>query len=352
MSLPDLTAERKSKGASLNGEGTRYWPDVRGLSGAESDEAYAKAGIEIAPVRLGTKNPGSYLGRGWPALATSDLDTIRERRRRWPDAGTAMHVGASGLLTVDVDTPENVLDRLWPLLDKAVFLPTMADPASRRGHYIYRLRPGERFGCGLGKLRLPNGEKWGEVKCWGGAIVLAPTVHPKAAEGHLYQGVAAREIPYRPDEIADKLNAAPDTGEYRHLTPSDLDLNAKLFLATYTDDREPWALDPICRNFDPTPDNRHPSLYDTLCWGMREAKAGRIPAERARDALRYLWTEAIGGEYRADDPDEFGRMLRDAINAADNDGTVEELWARAHRNDIGWRVQTPRRPTRPRRARL
>ena len=67
---------------------------------------------------------------------------------------------------------------------------------------------------------------------------------------------------------------------------------------------------------------------------MREAKAGRFPAKRAVDALRYLWTEAIGGEYRDDDPDEFDRLLRDAIAAADADGTVAELWARAHGTDV------------------
>ena len=61
---------------------------------------------------------------------------------------------------------------------------------------------------------------------------------------------------------------------------------------------------------------------------MREAKAGRFSAQRAVDELRKLWTEAIGGEYRDDDPDEFNRLLRDAIALADANGTVDELRAR------------------------
>ena len=56
----------------------------------------------------------------------------------------------------------------------------MTDPDAKRGHYFFSLTQGQRFGCGLGKLKLPKGEKWGEVKCFGGAIILGPTdPHPK-----------------------------------------------------------------------------------------------------------------------------------------------------------------------------
>ena len=82
--------------------------------------------------------------------------------------------------------PENVPEGLWPLLERAVFRRTTSNPESRRGHYFYRLRPDEMFGNGLGQLKLPNGKKWGEVKCYGGGLVLAPTVHPKAVDGHQY----------------------------------------------------------------------------------------------------------------------------------------------------------------------
>ena len=253
--------------------------------------------------------------------------------RRWwrkkPDAGIAIHVGGSGLLVIDVDIPENVSDWLWPLLERAVLRRTTNDPNSRRGHYFYRLRPGETFTNGLGQLKLPKGEGWGEVKCYGGGLVLAPTVHPKAADGHAYTTGPTEAIPDRPDEIAAKLNAVPDADERPILTPGELDAKAAAVLAEYTDDREPYALDRICRTFDPTPSSRHPSMWNALCWAMREAKAGRYPAERAVNELRKLWTDAIGGEYRNDDPDEFDRLLRDAIAAADADGTVDELRARA-----------------------
>ena len=105
-----------------------YLRDVTGLTNAEAAEAYAQAGIRIVTIRPGTKNPGSYLGNGWPQRATCDLDTVRDWWRRWPDAGIAMHVGASGLLVVDVDHPDKVPESLWPLLDEALFRPTTNDP--------------------------------------------------------------------------------------------------------------------------------------------------------------------------------------------------------------------------------
>ena len=99
--------------------------------------------------------------------------------------------------------------------------------------------------------------------------------------------------------------------------PGELDAKAAAFLAEYTDDREPHALGPdMPEIFTRRRATGTLSMWDTLCWAMRKAKAGRFPAQHAVDALRYLWTEAIGGEYRNDDPDEFNRLLRDAVAAA------------------------------------
>ena len=339
MSLPNGTDSRKSLNAKgigdpcKNGYGpgiapTRpmpmVLPEVTAPNSAAAD-IYALHGFHITPVRPGTKAP--YLDR-WPERATCDLDVVREHWRNHPDDGIAIHVGGCWLLVIDVDKPEIVAEWLWPLLERAVFRSTTTDPNSRRGHYFYRLRPGEMFGCGLCGLKPPNGEAAGfEVKCNGGAIVVGPTHHPRADEGGCYATGPAALIPLRPDEIAAKLNPAFSNGERRALTAAE----AQAFLDTYSADAEPYALEPICRDFDPTPSNRHKSLWDALCWGMREAKAGRFPAKRAVDELHKRWTDSIGGEYRDGDTDEFDRMLRDAIARADADGTVEELRARAHR---------------------
>ncbi len=290
----------------------------------------------------GGKNPGSYLGQGWPQRATTDLDTVRDWWRRWPDASVATHVGGGGLLVVDVDKPENVPEWLWIHLERAVFRRTESDPGDKRGHYIFRQRPGDRFGNGLGKLKQPKNRKWGEVRGHGGGLILAPSVHPRATEGGQYSSGPDELIPYIPDAIADKLGVADDRvcgGAYRSLSISELDMVAKAFLAAHTEDREPYALAPMLADFDQTPSGRHPSMWDALCWALREAKAGRFPAQRAVDELRSLWQAAIGGEYRADDPDEFNRMVRDAVGVAD-EADAAELWDRAHRH----RWPSPRTP--------
>ena len=285
----------------------------------------------LVPVKPGTKNPGSYLGQGWPQRATTDLDTVRDWWRRWTEAGIATHVGGGDLLVLDIDKPWNVPDWLWPYLGQAVFRRTESDPTDKRGHYIFRQRPGDRFGNGLGKLKPPPDRKWGEVRGHGGGLMLAPSEHPRAADGAAYNSGPDEPVPFLPKEIADKLNAVPDRGQYRQLTPAELEHGAKAFLEAYTQNREPYALAPILDAFNPTPGGRHGDMWDVLCWALREAKAGRFPAELAVDELRTRWQAAIGGEYRADDPDEFNRMVRDAVGVAD-EADAAELWDRAHRN--------------------
>jgi Bifunctional DNA primase/polymerase, N-terminal len=336
MSLPNDAERRKPLRSNANGDGNDHGalelPDVSGLSNADAAQMYAKAGIHVIPIEPGTKNPGSYLGRGWPDRASDDPETVREWWRRWPKAGIATHVGGGGLLVVDVDVPENVPEWLWTLLESAVFRRTATNPQSKRGHYFYRLRPGEMFGCGLGRLKPPKGERWGEVKCYGGAVVLGPTHHPR--DGGHYASGPGGTLSYLPAEIADGLNA-PDVDRVEVVTPGELSARVKTFLETNTDNDAPRALESICRSFDPTPTNRHASMWDALCWAMREAKAGRFPAKHAADELREQWIAAIGGEYRGGDPDEFNRMVRDAISAADADGTRDELATSSRHGRLG-----------------
>lgn len=302
------------------------FPDVTGLSIPDTGIKLAQCGFHVGITAAGDiKNPGSILGTGGVYLATTNTDTLTRWFAEYSAAGLFVHAGPSGLIVFDVDKPDNVPAWLRPLLELAVFRPTSAAPGDRRGHYVFRLKRGQRFGNGLGRLRC-RGEGWGEVRCYGGAIIVGPTLHPRA-DGKYTCG-PSDPIPLLPDEIADALNTLPDTAQ----RPSPVDVAA--FLANFDHNLalEPYALDPIVRNFDPTPGGRHDSMYDTLCWAMREAKAGRFPAQRAADGLRYLWDEAVAGEHR---PDEFDRMLAAAIHVADS-YTIDELWKRCHRNSRRW----------------
>src|SRR6516165_4830146 len=49
---------------STNGHAApQVLPEVTGMLNAHAALAYAEAGFHVIPVRLGSKNPGSYLGR-------------------------------------------------------------------------------------------------------------------------------------------------------------------------------------------------------------------------------------------------------------------------------------------------
>jgi hypothetical protein len=67
--------------------------------------AYADAGIYILPVKRGTKNPGSIVGRVWQDKSSRDIEVITA----WfagTDHGIAIDLGRSGLVVIDVDRPE------------------------------------------------------------------------------------------------------------------------------------------------------------------------------------------------------------------------------------------------------
>jgi hypothetical protein len=152
------------------------------------------------------KNPGSYIGFGWQNRTTDDLETVREWWKRWPDAGIALHPGPSGFLVFDPDLPDNVPDWLQKHFDTALFRPT-DEIDSKRGHRFFSLAQGQRFGCGLGKLKPPKAEKWGEVKCFGGVVIVGPTEHPRVG-GRYATGPGGNPI-LVPDEIAEKPMRRP-----------------------------------------------------------------------------------------------------------------------------------------------
>ncbi len=190
-------------------EAERFWPDVSPLSPLKAALAYAEHGIAIVPTRLAEKNPGRLVGSSWPDKATTDPRVIRKWFKKWgSDLNLAMHVWASGLLLDDVDYPEFVPDERWAMYNEMLFIPTVSadsDNDPRRGHYIGVLKSGEKFGnqslVGFNpKTNKP--QKYGERRCYRGAAILAPSVHPAAAEGRGYHATGERKpIPLRPDGL-------------------------------------------------------------------------------------------------------------------------------------------------------
>jgi hypothetical protein len=112
--------------------------------------AYAEAGWYVVPIKRGTKNPGSILGRGWQEQSSREPEQLKE----WfegSDHGIALHVGRSGAVVFDVDHPDRLHERLRPYLGGAPFQSTRTEEPGR-GHYVFGVPEGRDIGNGLGGL--------------------------------------------------------------------------------------------------------------------------------------------------------------------------------------------------------
>ena len=174
------------------------------LSVLNAAKAYAAAGWYVLPVVQGSKNPGSYVGKGWPEKSTRDSNEI-EMLFGNHDLSIALHIGKSGALVIDVDDPSELPDLLNDELQKSN-VPFQAsrmigDP--RRGHYFFSIPSGAMYGNGVGSL----GEKWGDVRGNNGVVIAAPSTH--ASGGH-YSWRRTGELPELPALIAWNLNPSKD----------------------------------------------------------------------------------------------------------------------------------------------
>jgi hypothetical protein len=179
-------------------------PDADGLTAAL---AYVGAGLDIGPLRQGSKNPGSVLG-SWPTKTFGDA----EHAVAWfagTDYGIFLHCGRCGLAVLDVDHPDAVPAAWWPVLATAPFQRSRPEHP-RRGHYVFAAPPGRRIGN--------SAHPWGEVRGENGVIVLAPTKHADADAGARYEWVRTGSVPLLEEIISSSL---PDGGDRRSTISDD-----------------------------------------------------------------------------------------------------------------------------------
>lgn len=177
-------------------------PDVGELSLSEAALAYADAGFYILPVARG-KHPGSIVGKGWQFQSTTDPEQIEQWWDENPDAGIAIHTGASGLtfFDLDIDVLPNRLDWL-----KTGIVQLSRSSASERGHYGFFT--GDEIFTNS-KLNL-SGAHIGEIKSGNSVIIAAPSPHVKADDGGLYR--------WRSDDIESVIPKLPSEAR-KHLRP-------------------------------------------------------------------------------------------------------------------------------------
>lgn len=260
-------------------------PEVSTLDAAW---AYADAGWFVLPVARGSKHPGSVVGKGWHTQSTRDHQELAA----WligTDHGLALHLGRSGAVALDVDTPEKLPEVMRRAFTDAPG-PTQSTRtrASGRGHHLYAMPEGRVLGNGTGRL----GKGWGEVRGANGVIIVAPSIHEKAAEGGCYAWQTTGLLPVLPGALATLLDDASPAEDAAS------DATVEAFLAEHTGAARPdlvgaWAS--IFRQKVRAGQSRHTSAISTTAGAMKEAAAGCFPARQVAEQLREAFLAAVTG---------------------------------------------------------
>jgi hypothetical protein len=248
---------------------------------------YAEAGMYLLPVRKGSKDPGSIVGKDWPRKSSRDPKVLAA----WlagTGLGLAWHVGRSGGLVIDGDHPELMPYNLALACAHTVFQSTRTNEEDR-GHYIFSMPPGRNIGNSNGKL----GKDWGDVRGKNGVIILQPSHHEKAADGGRYLWLNTGPLLELPADIADLLPDAADAQD------AATDAQVTAFLAEHTEATRPTLINVWCSMFGRDVDaggSRHQSMVSKLAGAMKEARAGYFPAQLAADTLEGLFLDAVAQE--------------------------------------------------------
>jgi P4 family phage/plasmid primase-like protien len=279
-------------------------PDVRGLSLEDAVRAYCAEGWYLLPIRSG-KHAGSAVGSGWPEKSSRDAETVLRLLRETRAEGIALHVGRSGLVAFDVDTPEALPEGLRADLSKAPHQGTRPSSPGR-GHYLFDAG-GVTYSNSLGSL--PKG--WGDIRGKNGIIVLAPTPHSK--EGGEYRWVRVGDIPPLPAHLARALTPATDKADAASVP------EVREFFAAYTSgDSE--GIDKYVRRFREAVaagQSRHEAMVPILAEAMKAARGGQFSAEEAAQRLFDEFAKALAGE--RDAGREFEGMLAWAVGQANRE---------------------------------
>ncbi len=175
---------------------------------AKSALWYARRGWPVFPLRPHTKEP--YKGLGVYA-ATTDPAQVAQWWHQWPQSNVALHVGAAGLLGLDLDAyKDNFGGAGFLTTDDENTITNLTGGSG--AHLLFALPPGVKYSNATGNL--PPGI---DVRCFGGYIVLPPSIHPN---GNRYQwevGYAPHEI--EPLPLPHTLRAILDDARSHHREP-------------------------------------------------------------------------------------------------------------------------------------
>jgi hypothetical protein len=276
-------------------------PDVTGLDTLTAALAYAGGGWYVGPVRLGTKDPGSVLGKDWQHKTSRDPEVIVA----WfagTDHGVFLHAGRSGAVITDVDNVAE-LTACPVLVDELAAHIKAGHPVQStgpgRGHYPFLQPPGRSLGNSKGQLT----GAWGEVRGRNGVIIAEPTPHP---EGREYRWIATGPVPMLPDSLAELLPDATDS------TDAATDAEVAAFLDAHTAHWQPHRLELTVADLEKrinAGESRHETTLVKTALALKEAARGMFAA---RDAVRRIGDVFTAAALR----DMTGRKTRTRAEAA------------------------------------
>lgn len=306
-------------------------PDVSGLSAAEAAHAYASAHLAVLPVNPARpKNPGSYVGKGWPDKSSTDAEQIAAWWGRWPNAAIALHTGRSGVVAFDLDIDVLPGELAW--MREGLFQASRA--SGERGHYVFATA--ETFVSG--DLTLAGGTVVGQIRSGNSVIIAQPSPHPKAeTEGGQYRWHRPGVVPPLPESAQTYLRGVGTRFAAQHQGVGGEEITDEIvrqFIAEATENGRPKALAALTRAVRQARSGTRDETRNALRIAAGEARVGLYPFARAIDeigsAARESYTER-GEDFDAHiGAHEYNRLVVNGVKIALS-RSIEELRAEANR---------------------
>jgi putative DNA primase/helicase len=251
---------------------------------------YAEAGWYVVAVEPDTKRPAKFYGRLWQKQTSRDPQEIAS----WFAGANyllGLHMGRSGGICFDVDAPERLPDILVRAFTECHPIVQSTRVEGARGHRLFAVPEGLRFGNGLGGLKTePN---WGEIRGQNGLIVVEPSPHWMSADGGRYKFLNPGPLPELADYIA-KLLPEPSK-DVDVATESDI----MRFVSQYSSRAtKPRLANAILEKFSTAMQSgsRHEALVKHLVWAMRECRVGYFQANVIIPTMLSMFSAALQRE--------------------------------------------------------
>lgn len=266
----------------------------------EAALAYSQCGWFLAPIIPNSANAGSVLHKNWPSKTIQNESSVRD----WfgdNKYDIALHVGRSGALAIDVDNPELLQEPLLSILKQThtPFQSTRSD-GSLRGHYVFALPVGKKYGNSNGLL----GTAWGEIRGKNGIILAAPSLHRK---GGKYRWVRTGVLRPLPQEIQKMLHPL---GNYSAVETIGFP-EVEEWISSHNSGTQVGLLSKRLEDMEMRSGtgSRHEACRQTLIATMKDVRAGLYPAiDAINEVLAVFLAKKPIGEWTS--PHEYQDIVK------------------------------------------